>query len=102
MEKTLHDTRFLVRISCEKTSTWVKAHPDEKDDDITTRWIERFVTEAQGQFNLQLHQKPTQGEAVISVPFADRENVRIAFNIFASQADEEDGEGLYFHMESAF
>lgn len=44
-----------------------------------------------------------QAEAVISVPFPDRERIRIDFNIYASQTDEAAGtESIYFHMESAF
>lgn len=44
----------------------------------------------------------THAEAVISVPFSDRENIRIEFNIFASEMEDEYGIGLYFYMESAF
>ena len=44
----------------------------------------------------------TKAEATISVPFPDRENIRIDFNIFASEMEETCGKELYFYMESAF
>lgn len=46
----------------------------------------------------------SQAEATISVPFADREHIRIDFNIYASEMEDTygAGTGLYFHMESAF
>jgi hypothetical protein len=43
-----------------------------------------------------------QAEAVIAVPFADRETIRVDFNIYASEMEDKHGMGLYFHMESAF
>src|SRR5574344_1364587 len=44
----------------------------------------------------------TKAEAVVAVPFPDRENIRVDFNIHASEVEEHVGEQVYFHMESAF
>lgn len=66
----------------------------------------RFMEEASKKFDLTivktLSGDTMNAEAVIAVPFADRENIRIDFNIFASEVEDEHGTGLYFHMESAF
>lgn len=43
-------------------------------------------------------------EKHIAVPFTDRENIRIAYNIFASDIDGKCGDAyrFHFHMESEF
>ena len=46
--------------------------------------------------------RTNQAEATIAIPFPDRENIRIDFNIFASEVEDEGYHSLYFHMESAF
>jgi len=44
-----------------------------------------------------------QAETIVAVPFAEREHVRIDFNIFASEFDNThpDEKNSYFKMESA-
>ena len=68
--------------------------------------LDRFIEQASQSFELTVMSPPagtdTQAEATISVPFADREHIRIAFNIYASETEDTYGQGLYFHMESAF
>ena len=46
---------------------------------------------------------PAQAEAILTVPFADRERIRIDFNIHAAQfeAAHPDEQEVYFKMESA-
>ena len=96
MNKTHSTMTFPVHISvenkCENTSA------------ITL--LERFMEEAGKKFDLTILEVPSgdtmNAEAVIAVPFADRENIRIDFNIYASEVEDEHGTGLYFHMESAF
>ena len=65
-----------------------------------------FMDEAQENYQLSIVSPllgdASHAEAVIAVPFPDREHIRIAFNIFASEAEDQYGTGLYFHMESAF
>jgi len=68
--------------------------------------LERFIEQASKKFNLtivkNLSGNTSYAEMVVAVPFADRENIRVDFNIFASEVEEEHRMGLYFHMESAF
>lgn len=69
--------------------------------------IDRFILLAKEKYDLRIISdsqitKANQAEATIAVPFPDRENIRIDFNIFASEAEDEGGSNLYFHMESAF
>ena len=44
----------------------------------------------------------TQAEAILALPFADRERIRIDFNIFAAQfeADHPEEKDVYFKLES--
>ena len=68
--------------------------------------LEKFVEQSGEKYPLAILEKPsgeaTKAEATISVPFPDRENIRIDFNIFASDMEETCGTELYFYMESAF
>lgn len=68
--------------------------------------LRTFIQKAAEKYPLALVEEAsgdtTQAQAVISVPFPHREDIRIDFNIFASEMEEKDGLGLYFHMESAF
>jgi hypothetical protein len=68
--------------------------------------LEKFIQQAGEKYPLAIQQSPTgdatKAEATLSVPFPDRENIRIDFNIFASDMESIHGNGLYFHMESAF
>lgn len=69
--------------------------------------IDRFILFAKEKYDLHIISnsqiiKTNQAEATIAVPFPDRENIRIDFNIFASEVEDEGGCNLYFHMESAF
>lgn len=70
-----------------------------------TTLLHRFIEQAEQSFDVTVMTPPSgtdsQAEAIISVPFADRERIRIAFNIYASEAEDIHGAGLYFHMESA-
>ncbi len=63
-----------------------------------------FIEQAKQSFDVAVITPPSgtdsRAEAIISVPFADRERIRIAFNIYASEAEDTHGAGLYFHMES--
>jgi hypothetical protein len=67
--------------------------------------LEKFVEQSGEKYPLAILEKPsgeaTKAEATISVPFPDRENIRIDFNIFASDMEETCGKALYFYMESA-
>ena len=68
--------------------------------------LEQFIQRMEVKYPLAILDKPSgtasQAEATLSVPFPDRENIRIDFNIFASEMDDTYGSALYFHMESAF
>ena len=73
----------------------------------TKQFIDRFILLAKRKYDLYIisHShitKSNMAEATIAVPFPDRENIRIDFNIFASEVEDEYGHNLYFHMESAF
>lgn len=68
--------------------------------------LSQFIDLARQRYDLALLSSPagtsTHAEAIFSVPFPDRERIRIDFNIFASDIESTHGTGLYFHMESAF
>lgn len=68
--------------------------------------LNHFISQMQAKYPLALIAaptgSPTHAETTLSVPFPHREHIRIDFNIFASEAEEQHGTGLYFHMESAF
>ena len=87
---------FPVSISVEDRNTYGNA----------SILLEKFIQQAEEKYPLVIV-KQSQGDAshaqaVVSIPFPDREHIRIDFNIFASEAENEYGQGLYFHMESAF
>ena len=68
--------------------------------------IDAFLAQSKQKYPLTLLEAATgddsYAEAVIAVPFPEREHIRIDFNIFASEMEDRFGAGLYFHMESAF
>ena len=71
--------------------------------------IERFIEKVRDMYKIAILNHPiikeTKGaEAIIAVPFSERERIRIDYNIYASEIDEEVGNRLRyeFHMESAF
>ena len=68
--------------------------------------LEQFIEQSREKHPSAVVKQPTgnstHAEAFITVPFPDRENIRIEFNIFASDMEDEHGTGLYFYMESAF
>lgn len=68
--------------------------------------LKKFIDQSGEKHPSAVVKQPTgdviHAEAFISVPFPDRENIRIEFNIFASDMENEYGTGLYFYMESAF
>lgn len=96
MDKRPSPIPFPVHISVENRLENISA----------TTLLDRFMKQAAETFDLTimtpLSGTDTQADATISVPFADRERIRIAFNIYASEAEDTHGLGLYFHMESAF
>ena len=72
----------------------------------TLSLLQQFIQRMEAKYTLAIQQAPSGtpslAQATISVPFPDRENIRIDFNIFASEMEDVHGQGLYFHMESAF
>lgn len=71
----------------------------------------RFISEAQHKYDLQLcdiqagglhNAIPRHAEAVIAVPFPEKENLRVDFNIFSSEIEAEfhDEENMRLTMES--
>lgn len=67
--------------------------------------LQGFIERIEGKYQLQTLQAPTsKGEALIAVPFPDKEMVRVDFNIYASEAEAQDDTSLrfYFYMESAY
>ena len=96
MNKTHSTMTFPVHISVE----------NKCDSTNAITLLECFMEEANKKFDMTIVEtlsgNEQKAEAVIAVPFIDRENIRIAFNIYASKVEDEHGTGLYFHMESAF
>ena len=68
--------------------------------------LKQFIKRMEEKYPLAIQAEPSgeasQAEATISVPFPQRENIRIDFNIFSSEMEDTLGTPLYFHMESAF
>ena len=96
MNKTHSTATFPVHVSVKNKCENIDA----------TCLLGQFIEQASETFDLTL-KEPLSGnkwdaEAVFAVPFAEREHIRIRFNIFASEMDYKYGQGLYFHMESAF
>ena len=74
---------------------------------VGTGLAERFINEAGQKHSIAivLPPKPTDEqheEAVIAVPFADKEMLRVDFNIFAYEMEAEYGVKTEFLMESAY
>ena len=101
---------FPVKVSVESKGNGADSASMSQTSNQPTRsaltLLSRFVEEAQQKFQLTIVTSPTGdphfAEATIAVPFPDREHIRIHFNIFASEMEDQHGTGLYFHMESAF
>ncbi len=101
-QQTLRKGFFPVRISVEMQTA-------ERWADQAEELLHTFVQKMAEKYDLQVLNQPhksastiRRAEGVIAVPFPDRERIRIDFNIFASEMEEEHGTELYFHMESAF
>ena len=73
--------------------------------------LARFLAQAQDKYNLQLcdiqagglhNAIPRHAEAIIAVPYDVRENIRVDFNVFASEIEAEyhDEENMDLSMES--
>ena len=96
MDKKQSPMPFPVHISVE----------NRLEDLNATTLLGGFIEQASQSFNLTivtpLTGSDSQADATISVPFVDREHIRIAFNIYASEVEDAHGLGLYFRMESAF
>ena len=77
-----------------------------KSDGDAIMLLQTFIRKAAEKYALAIVEEPsgdaTQAQTIISVPFPHREDIRIDYNIFASEMEEEHGSGLYFHMDSAF
>jgi len=76
--------------------------------------LNQFVCSARAKYELGIsddsdsdslpgRQAVTHAETIITVPFAERENVRIDYNIFAAlfESDHPEESCVYFKMESA-
>ena len=73
-----------------------------------TRALTDFLSSVQNKYGISAFDSitcdsPTQAEAILTVHFADREHIRIDFNIFAAQfeAEHPEEQDVYFKMESA-
>ncbi|MBR1667727.1 MAG: hypothetical protein IJ693_05530 [Bacteroidaceae bacterium] len=85
----------------------VRISVDRKQGDASAlHLLGEFIGMAQEKYETATVEPLTGGalhaETTISVPFPDRENIRIDFNIYASETEEKHGKGFYFYMESAF
>ena len=67
--------------------------------------LTRFLQQVSTTYHLQILEAPPQtSEALIAVPFPDKEKIRIDFNIFASDVEETCRVPYQYHflMESAY
>lgn len=103
MDKTAHETLrkgfFPLRISV-----------NDKQGMLAVEMLTRFIQEMSQKYDLQVitsshpDNSPRQAEAIIAVPFPDKEPIRVDFNVFASVVEYECGDAyrFYFFMESAY
>lgn len=79
---------------------------DKGTKGLALQLLQEFVAQAANEYMLSVLRAPEGdgafAETVCSVPFPDRERIRISFNIFASEKEDEFGDNFVFHMESAF
>ena len=73
---------------------------------VGTGLVERFIEEASQRHSITIVQQPRKTderheEVVIAVPFADKEMLRVDFNIFAAEMEREHGMKTEFLMESS-
>ena len=77
-----------------------------KNEHPALHLLEQFIETTRQRYEVAIVEAPrgdsTHAEAVVAVPFPEREHIRVDFNIFASEKEEELGQGYYFYMESAF
>jgi len=102
---------FPLRISIDKLRGGHSGDDINKHRPNAIKLLARFLFEASEKYDLKLidiqggnlhNAIPRQAEAVIAVPFPDKENIRVDFNIFSSEIGEEyhDEESMYLFMES--
>lgn len=100
MDKTEHNEcpegGFAVRVNVKRM------HGEADTHRLLSGFVERAKTKYELSTLVNLSGDASEAEVVIAVPFADRERIRIDYNVYASEMEDEHGDGLYFHMESAF
>lgn len=94
---------FAVRITVDGLRGGHSGDDIQKHRLNANKALVRFIAEAQQKYDLQLcdiqagglhNAIPRHAEAVIAVPFPDKENLRVDFNIFSSELEAE------FHDET--
>lgn len=107
----LKKSYFPVRISVDKLRGGHSGDDINKHRANAVKVLTRFLYKAMQKYDLQLidiqagnlhNAIPRSAEAIIAVPFPDKENVRVDFNIFASDFEGEfpDEKNAEFFLES--
>ncbi|MBQ9362263.1 MAG: hypothetical protein IJT97_02460 [Bacteroidaceae bacterium] len=95
--------RFRIKISVEGLQyTDAQAVLNSFIQSVKAKY-ELGICEETNSGSLSDQQAATHAEAILTVPFSERESVRIDYNIFAAQFEDEHPEDsdVYFRMESA-
>ncbi|MCR5607324.1 MAG: aminoacyl-histidine dipeptidase [Treponema sp.] len=102
---------FPIRLSIDKLRGGHSGDDINKHRPNAIKLLARFLYEIQNKYDMRLvdfqggnlhNAIPRQAEAIIAVPAADKENVRVDFNIFSSEIEEEyhDEASLHTLLES--
>jgi len=110
-KEPLSKSYFPLHISIDKLRGGHSGDDINKHRPNAIKLLARFIYDMNEKYDLKLidfqggnlhNAIPRQAEAVIAVPFPDKENVRVDFNIFSSELGDEyhDESAMYLHMES--
>ncbi len=102
---------FPVRLSIDKLRGGHSGDDINKHRPNAIKLLVRFLDQAREKYDIRLtdiqggnlhNAIPRQAEAVIAVPFKDKENIRVDFNVFSREIEEEyhDEASMTTHMES--
>lgn len=102
---------FPLHISIDKLRGGHSGDDINKHRPNAIKLLSRFLYEMNEKYDLRLidiqggnlhNAIPRQAEAIIAVPFGDKENIRVDFNLFSHELEEEyhDEESMYLFMES--
>lgn len=108
----LRKSYFPLHICVDKLTGGHSGDDIDKHRANANKILVRFIAQAMEKYDVKLvdfqggnlhNAIPRNAEAVIAVPFPDKENIRVDFNIFASEIEAEysNEKNVHFFLESA-